>query len=420
MRGGLDEWNGTEPRTRQVPLDSQTDPAIMIAAFVSWVCALRGGRAKGIMHSMIKQVSAQNQGFLFVPGGNSVCPSDNGSEFDKASQTDVIHVREHSSRLENGQVNIELGDSLELCRHWPSPVAIICDGPYGLSSFEGDLHTPGKLAEWYEPHIKLWSEKSTPLTTLWFWNTEIGWATVHHMLAKHGWSYKEPCVWDKGIAHIAGNSNTNVLRRLPTTTELCVHYNKDAAFLIEGRQATMKEWLRYEWGRTGLPFNKTNGACGVKDAATRKYFSKDHLWYFPPVEAFEAISRYANQHGRPQGRPYFSIDGINPISGEEWGRMRAKFHCPMGVTNVWRVPAVRGSERIKEGSMAAHANQKPLVLMELIVRICTDPGDVVWEPFGGLCTAAIACHRLGRRCFSAEVNPSVYEKAISRLAQSAP
>lgn len=28
--------------------------------------------------------------------------------------------------------------------------------------------------EWYEPHIRAWSEHASPETTLWFWNTEEG------------------------------------------------------------------------------------------------------------------------------------------------------------------------------------------------------------------------------------------------------
>ena len=35
--------------------------------------------------------------------------------------------------------------------------------------------------------------------------------------------------------------------------------------------------------------SETNVASGVKNAASRKYFTPDHLWYFPPAEAFEKI-----------------------------------------------------------------------------------------------------------------------------------
>ena len=179
----------------------------------------------------------------------------------------------------------------------------------------------------------------------------------------------------------------------------------------------MQEWLRHEWRQTGLPFSATNEACGVKNAATRKYFTGDHVWYYPPVDAFVKIVAYANGRGRPEGRPYFSVDGVRPLTGEEWERQRAKFRCPVGETNVWREPAVRGAERLKRRTKCIHLNQKPLRLIELILRMSTDRGDVVWEPFGGLCTAALASLRLGRRCFAAEINPEFFAVACTRLSE---
>ena len=95
--------------------------------------------------------------------------------------------------------------------------------------------------------------------------------------------------------------------------------------------------------------------------------------------------------------------------------MRAKFKCPIGVTNVWDLPQLNGTERIKEGLKAYHLNQKPLKLIELIIRISSDKGDVVWDPFGGLATSAIASHKLGRKCYSAEINKDIYKVAVSRV-----
>jgi hypothetical protein len=301
---------------------------------------------------------------------------------------------------------------------WPTPVTIVVDGPYGVSGFPGDPPSPELLADWYELHIKKWSEKSTALTTLWFWNTEIGWANVHPVLARYGWTYRGASVWDKGIGHIAGNVNTGVIRRLPVVTELCVHYVKEAKFEVDGQSMPMKEWLRYEWIRSGIPLYKTNEACGVINAATRKYFTQCHLWYYPPVDLFVKLVNYANTHGKLDGRPYFSVDGKASLTAAQWTRMRAKFQCEHGVTNVWQEPPVRGEERIKNGARAVHTNQKPLRLVDLTVRLCTDPGDVVWEPFGGLCTTAIACYRANRKCYSAEIDPVFYKLAVARLAHN--
>lgn len=306
-------------------------------------------------------------------------------------------------------------DVVNLYEKWPSPTVIISDGPYGVSGFKGDLATPRGLAEWYEPHIEEWSKKASPITTLWFWNTEIGWATVHPVLEKHGWDYAACCVWNKGMSHVAGNINTKTIRHLPIVSEVCVQYVKRPSFVVDNNEMTMKEWLRYEWARTGLPFSKTNEACGVVDAATRKYFTKCHLWYMPPVDAFQKLVDYANNNGDPNGRPYFSVDGDKSLSSSEWARMRAKFNCPMGVTNVWEMPQLRNKERVKINQKAFHLNQKPLALIEKIIEMTSDENDIIWDPFAGLFTTAIAANKLNRTSYCAELEETIFEIAEERV-----
>lgn len=304
---------------------------------------------------------------------------------------------------------------INLYDNWNSPTVIISDGPYGVKGFKGDLYTPEGIDEWYEPHIQKWTEKATPQTTLWFWGIERGWVKVHPILEKYGWEFRASNVWDKGMGHVAGNSNTKSLRQLPVVTEICVHYVKKPFFYVEGAKNSMKDWLRYEWKRSGLPFNRTNEAADVANAATRKWFTDDYLWYMPPPDMFEKIVKYANKYGNPEGKPYFSVDGISPLTASEWDKQRAKFYCPIGVTNVWRQPPVNGVERIKKGTKAVHLNQKPLNLMKLAIETSSDAGDLVWEPFGGLCTAAIAAHELERSYVAAEINKSVFDVAVKRF-----
>jgi len=315
--------------------------------------------------------------------------------------------------LNNGSIRLYNNDSLSLYNSWDTPTVIISDGPYGVKGYPGDLATADELGEWYTPHVIEWARYSTPQTTLWFWNTELGWANVHPILKKYGWEYKACCVWNKGMSHVAGNINTKTISKLPVVSEICAQYVRKAEFCVEGITYNMKEWLRYEWARTGLPFSKANDACGVKDAATRKYFTRCHLWYMPPADAFEKIVSYANLYGRPEGRPYFSIDGNHSIARDEWQAYRAKFYCPMGLTNVWSESQLNGKERLKNGTKAAHKNQKPLKLIETTIKISSDEDDVVWDPFGGLFTTAIACYRQHRQCYSAEVRPDMYKQAFA-------
>ncbi len=313
-----------------------------------------------------------------------------------------------------GLGNFFQGNSLEVCEIWPTPVTIICDGPYGVSGYDGDPESPQGLAEWYLPFFKKWADQSTPLTTLWFWGTEVSWAESHQALKEAGWDYVSCNIWNKGMAHAAGNVNTQVIRRLPVVSEVCAHYVRRAEISYNGKKVSLKFWLREEFRRAGLPLNLANEACGVVNAATRKYLTQCNLWYFPPPDAFEKIAAYANKHGDPKGRPYYSFNGKTVVSADEWQKMRAKFKCPMGVTNVWDEPALRSTERIKTGSKAVHYNQKPLKLMRRCVELSSEKGDVIWEPFGGLFSGSIAAALLGRKTYAAEITPEVFETGLKR------
>lgn len=318
----------------------------------------------------------------------------------------------------DGLTTVSFGDSLNFYKSWDRPTCIISDGAYGVLGFEGDTSDHTGMPEWYEPHIAAWAEAATAQTVLWFWNSEIGWAAVHPILEKYGWRYVNANIWDKGVGHIAGNVNTKKIRRFPVVTEICVQYVFEAR--INGKP--LKRWLLDEWKRTGLPLREANKACGVADAAVRKYLDQGHLWYWMPPETFQKMVEYANTHGKPEGRPYFSQDGIRPMTADDWAATRAPFNCPHGVTNVWHRPALRGQERIKtHGAMgrAVHLNQKPLDLMMRIVEATRVEGGVVWEPFGGLFTGSIAARRAGLRSFAAEIDTTYFQYGLERIIREA-
>lgn len=316
----------------------------------------------------------------------------------------------------NEGTHLYLGDSLKVYRDWDKPNVIISDGAYGILGFEGDTSDHLGIAEWYEQHVRTWSEAATAQTTLWFWNSEIGWAATHPILERYGWRYVNCNFWNKGKAHMAGNVNTAKIRRFPVVTEVCVQY------VFEGRidGLLLKNWLLREWKRSGIPLSRSNEACGVANVATRKYLDQGHLWYFPPAEMFERLSNYANKHGKSEGRPYFSVDGERPMTAEEWNNMRAPFFCPHGFSNVWERGPLHGAERIKaENGKAAHLNQKPLDLMRLLIEASSVEGDVIWEPFGGLFTASLAARRLIRRSYAAEIDPAYFYYGLQRFIREA-
>lgn len=141
----------------------------------------------------------------------------------KREPTSTVGRRKAVQLVENPDITdwnddltvIQQGDSLDMYSGWDDPDCIVSDGAYGVLGFEGDTSDHTGMAEWYEPHVKAWSERASSNSILWFWNSEIGWATVHPILEKYGWRYVNTNIWDKGLGHIAGNVNTKKIRRFP-------------------------------------------------------------------------------------------------------------------------------------------------------------------------------------------------------------
>src|SRR5215471_2177433 len=350
----------------------------------------------------------------------------------RAAAVAYFEARRLRRRRDRQAYVLHCGDALDAYPHWPMPTTIISDGAYGVRGFHGDTVGAEGLVDWYRPHVEAWSAQAHPATTLWFWNTEIGWATVHPLLAENGWEYIQTITWDKGISHIAGNVNGRTIRRFPVVSEVCVLYQRRFEIVGPGGAMPVQQWLRAEWQRSGLPLYKANEACGVRNAATRKYLTQDWLWYWPPGEMMERLATYANERGVRAGWPYFSLDGRASITAKEWESLRYQWHHAHGLTNVWNRPPLHDKERLKgtlrraaprvykpTGGSAAHLNQKPLEFMERVVAAVTDPGDVVWEPFGGLASGSVAAVALGRMACAAELDPHFATLADERLRLAA-
>lgn len=68
---------------------------------------------------------------------------------------------------------------------------------------------------------------------------------------------------------------------------------------------------------------------------------------------------------------------------------------------------------------AIHPNQKPLELPERAIQNSSEPGDLVLDFFGGSGSTMIAAHRLGRVCYSAELDPKYCDAIVERFHKEA-
>lgn len=62
-----------------------------------------------------------------------------------------------------------------------------------------------------------------------------------------------------------------------------------------------------------------------------------------------------------------------------------------------------------------HPTQKPVKLMEWVLREYTEPGDLIFDPFMGSGTTAVACIRTGRRFVGIEIDQRYFDAAAKRI-----
>lgn len=123
--------------------------------------------------------------------------------------------------------------------------------------------------------------------------------------------------------------------------------------------------------------------------------------------------------GKPRtfNRPRISIPVCRHCGGDikDYGGHRNKLHPEgLNLSDVWYdIPPVRHSTTKRRG-----ANELSIKLLRRVLDISTEPGDLVFDPFGGSGTSYAAAEEMGRRWIGCELGDT--DPIIRRLRQEAP
>lgn len=142
------------------------------------------------------------------------------------------------------------------------------------------------------------------------------------------------------------------------------------------------------------------------------YFVKDPKRFTFHDEAVRVPSArqliYADRRADPRGRlpddtwilrPQDVPDGFDPAG------------------DTWYVPRVCGTFKERAGW---HGCQMPEQVLGRIVRACSDPGDLVLDPFAGSGTTLAVARKLGRRWLGYELSEDYAARVSSRLLSIEP
>jgi len=115
------------------------------------------------------------------------------------------------------------------------------------------------------------------------------------------------------------------------------------------------------------------------------------------------------------GKP-FSDKEMTDGKGEVYGGMKRngirggnEYGYPKSILND--IPVITNMSKEK----FIHPTQKPVSLMEYLIKTYTNEGDLVLDPFGGSFTTAVACKKLNRKFIGIEILKEYCDIGIKRI-----
>ena len=224
-------------------------------------------------------------------------------------------------------------------------------------------------------------------------------------------------VWNKAGGSRANKASKEMLRAFFGESERIIfaeHYNADNIAKGEAGYAAkcdelrgfvfepLRAYLDGERQRAGATTTEVHEAwCdyrGTKGRMVGHWFGRSQ-WALPTADNYEWLRQTFSRlnHGGDYLR-------------REYEDLRRPFNATPDApyTDVWTFPTVNGYA-------GKHPTEKPLNLMEHIVKLSSRPGSVVFDPFMGSGTTGVAALRHGRKFIGCDATPKWYERAQERI-----
>ena len=241
-------------------------------------------------------------------------------------------------------------------------------------------------------------------------------------LNKNGWMY----------AHNNFMGNALVLSKIDRKIRDSFYTN------ISWKRSGPKNNIKNGWGnivdsilvfRKGSPYFEVEYTSLDPVYAANSFKNKDDVGYY-------ALAKVTGEKSRPCAR--FEYKGYNPVYGfritrEKLEELDAQGLLHYGANNIYKKIYSHESKGVpvqnlwddvyfisrSEKNKRKYPTQKPLKLLQRIIKASSESGGWVLDPFCGSGTTAIAAMELGRNCITMDVNPdaiTIAQQTIDELS----
>ena len=139
-----------------------------------------------------------------------------------------------------------------------------------------------------------------------------------------------------------------------------------------------------------------------KEYAEKKGYNKNQVLYDPPLPVSVVKETVNKNYGCP--RVFYTDENGNIIKEGQSGKDQTKYDPPLP-TSMLEVKSTKGK----------HSTEKPVALMEWLLKYYSKEGDVVLDPTMGSGSTGVACKNMNRNFIGIEKDEEIYEVACKRV-----
>ena len=223
-------------------------------------------------------------------------------------------------------------------------------------------------------------------------------------------------IWDKGDFRALSWKNPsekNNLRSWFNTCEYCLYYTfQDETGLkkIKTDMNNFKNLRKYSKNIQefiGLKLKEINKILGHRRAEHFFYHSSTQ-WDLCIPEVYQQLIDTFKINEYKHFREYKDLRQEYEDLRQEYENLRYTHNLDTNHNNIWRSKAKRNSGKL-------HACEKPVDILERIIKTSSNEGDVVLDCFAGSGSTGIACLNTNRKFIGIEKEDKYFDIAYNRI-----
>ena len=214
-------------------------------------------------------------------------------------------------------------------------------------------------------------------------------------------NFRNEVTWKRTTSH------NDVARNYGSISDIMLFYTKSDEFTFNTQYIPYSEEHIARIYKYVDEHGRRYATSNIRSPGPRPNLTYEYNGYQPHPNGW-TVSRERMEQLDAEGRLHFPK--------KKDGRIRLKLFLDempgVPIANVWDdIRAIQPHAKERVG----YPTQKPLALLERIIAVSSNPGDVVLDPFAGCATACVAADKLDRQWLGIDLSPKAVELVNMRL-----